>query len=234
MRTFSSSFSLLVTLGFSAIFACGEEKEDCCQEDTGGNMGGEEASASCVDTEVAIGADEATPAGATGTAMMAAIPASQAGSVTWNEGGESAGNVAFVVDVGSLKFVDSEPAPSEGGAEPAIEAWCEDSLQVDAVLSFDSGDGALVETIPVRLVRYESATGEEIGFFAELDPTALNGSLDATAYAAEGYEELRMFVDGSIVGGMVSLTVSVQSSGSDGEVAWAANGEIAVFTGSAP
>jgi hypothetical protein len=233
MHTTSSPFSLLVTLGFSALFACGDENEDCCQKDSGDNLGGEEASASCVDTEVAIGPDEATPAGATGTAMMAAIPASQAGTVVWNEAGESSGSVGFTVDASSLVFVDSEPAPSEGGEEPAIEAWCEDSLQVEAVLSFDSGDGALVETIPVRLVRYESATGDDLGFSAELDPTALNGSFDATAYAEEGYEELRLFVNGNIMGGIVSLTINVQSSGSDGEVAWAANGEVAVFTGSA-
>ncbi len=208
---------------FLALLACDETKEDIDND----------VWPYCEDAETQIAPEDETDIGVTGADLLDALPTSTTADMTWSGDISDSLTWGFSADTDTLRFVESTavyPEPEEGQDVPSIGVECPNYVAVDGILNLQSDDGQLNEAVAltVSLDEYETAAA---GFFVELDPDALGGTLDLSDYLDVGaYDDpVRLFLSGEITDSVLSGYLSAQGSGTDGDVAFAENITIASF-----
>ena len=124
------------------------------------------------------------------------------------------------LDPNSGRDVESTYVPASGiGAVPAIDLECNDYVALDGTLSVSTPDGEISEEIAITMTyNIDVESGEATGSFYEELPV-LSGSFQAeNADSSSKY-----FISGSIVSGQFSGSLIMQTSGEDGDIAWAEN-----------
>ena len=221
--------TLLLALAPLALVACPSPDDDA----DGSEEPRDSAMPYCEDTATAL-APEDEALGMTGAAFLESIPAEGLAPVAWADGPSGEVAHATAVDTATLRFVESvEVYPETDGPSPSIAVYCPDYIAVDGTLQLDSDDGRLAEGIDVVLVLDEDQIDSGgISFSAALDPDAMGGTLDLSDFLSpEDYDRVSLSLWGSFQGGALSGTLSAQGEGTDGEVAFAENIEVAVIGG---
>lgn len=189
----------------------------------------------CEDTATAL-APEDEALGTTGAAFLEGVPAEGAAAVQWADGPTGAVAHRVAVDTATLRFVESvEVYPETHGPSPSIAVYCPDYIAVDAVVQLDSDDGRLAEGIDAVLVLDEDQVASgAIAFSAALDPDAMGGTLDLSDFLSpDDYDRVSLSLWASFQDGALSATLSAQGEGTDGDVAFAENIDVATIGGDA-
>jgi len=221
----------LLLLATLALGAC-DEADDGRDEDTDET---DSYGAMPYCDEVVTALAPADPAlGTTGEGFLDAIPADGATAVSWSDG--AAGTLAFTITVApeSLRLVVAEAVyPETDGPSPAIAVECPDYIAIDATVLLETDDGRLAERLDAVLVldEHESPDGT-IAFSASLDPDDLVGTLDVSSFLPrDDYDAVSLSLWAGLQGDALTGTLSAQGEGTDGDIAWAENIELAVIGG---
>jgi len=201
-----------------------------CNSEPGGK---EDAGPGCIETETALAGEEATSLGLTANDVSGLVVGAFAHPLFWADGTSTTVTLLFT-PTGNAWFVDSEQAPSNGGTEPAIYAYCDDRLDVETALTFATDDGAFDESWTLRLSATEAGSASVV---QPLDLDGLDGTFDLLPFVdATGWDALRGWVDVSVLGsGISSGEIRGQASGEDDCpdeddcAAWAENVEVATW-----
>lgn len=180
---------------------------------------------SCEDTPTAIDLDEATALGVSGQDLLDLAGAVPETELYWVDGGAVTGLSIGVSYAGEARWVISEEVPCTGPGDcPAIAVICDDRLEVDVAVTFATDDGAFDETWAATL---SSTDGQTATFSAAIDPDALGGTWTPESLDPDQYDSFSVSASGRFDEGGPSGAISAQGTGTDGDVAWAENIEIA-------
>ena len=198
---------LALLLAFPGMFAC-DDKGDTLNQDNEGTGFGDD----CEDTVTVLASvDEVSAAGIAGQALVDAAVGVGPMTLTWTD--PAADGAGFVVltnatpgpvdltlgalyEGGEVRYVASEPAPGDGGDQPAIYIECPDRLEVDVGLDFATADGLFAEQFQTTLVHrfYEegdpAGLGPRVSVSLTLDPDLLTGGLEVVEVQPEAPETL--------------------------------------------
>ncbi len=186
----------------------------------------EEASApSCEDSPSTIASDAPTDLGVSGQDLLERAGALTETELYWVD---TAATTALSIALsygGETRWVDSTELPcSDPEGCPAIAASCEDRLEVDVTIGFQTADGAFDELWSATL---SSADGRAATFGLAIDPDSLGGDWSPAALDPDQYEDFSISAAGRFDEGGPSGSIRAQGSGSDGEVSWAESIDIA-------
>ncbi len=204
------------------IFACSTGADD-----TGKQDGTDEAASSCDRTETSLSLDEVTPLGFSAAEVWAWLEGTHTTSFSLVED-EVERDLAITVDaVGTATWVDLEPAESTGGIEPAMEAWCPDTLEIDAVVDFEVSDGSFAEqwTLALSVDQVEAASAR-----LEVALDGLSGAYTVPEGMTEDCDTSNFVFEQSYSsGGGPSGELMLWCEGTDGDVAWAGQDQLGVW-----
>ncbi len=209
-----------MTLAF--ILACTIDADD-----TGNKDGADEAAASCDRTETSLSLDEVTPLGFSAAEVWAWLEGTHVTSFSLVEDEVERDVTIAVASLGTATWVDLEPAESSGGIEPAIEAECNDSMEIDAGVGFDVSDGSFAESWTLALaVDQVAAAGGRV----EVALDGLTGSYTVPEGMTEGCDTSNFVFELSFSsGGGPSGELMLWCEGSDGDVAWASQDQLGTW-----
>ena len=189
------------------------------------NLVDEASAPSCEDSPAVIAADDPTALGLSGQDLLELAGALTETELYWVD---TAGTTALSLALsygGETRWVDSTELPCSDPEDcPAIAASCEDRLEVDVTLGFQTADGAFDELWSTTL---SSTDGRTATFGLTIDPDALGGDWTPEALDPAQYEDFSISATGRFGDGGPSGSIWAQGSGSDGEVSWAENIDIA-------
>lgn len=171
----------------------------------------EDAALSCDESSTTLGFDELSALGFSGAQLAALAEGAHADTFTYAEGGATTGlTLTITADTTGARFIDSEPAEDTGGGMELDMSWCEDRLEVDLSIGFQTEDGAFAETWSGVL---SSQDGVDADFRADVDPAALSGSFDADALLGdEDWDSVEMWLSGSARDGLTWGELSGQAT----------------------
>lgn len=201
--------SLLLALGVLAFASgCGEE----------GQL--DEASASCKQTRTSLSPEETTLLGQTSAELFGAIQLTYSGDLNFTPEGSTTLTLSPGV-MGAATFVDQEPEENSSGGEiDTLEAaYCEDFVEIQTQLLFETEDGLFGETFDVALNFFVPGTAR---FSIDVVPSALAGSYDFMVMDPAEYDEVTaslygdLVSDGSSSGTLSEVGTKVEGEGDDG------------------
>ena len=178
----------------------------------------------CEEEEFAVESSEETLLGFTPQDAADQMPLSNTVGLEWEDGTVDCLHYSLQLDPDSGRDVESTYVPASGiGAVPAIDLECNDYVALDGTLSVSTPDGEISEEIAITMIyNIDVESGEATGSFYDELPV-LSGSFQAeNADASSKY-----FISGSIVSGQFSGSLIMQTSGEDGDIAWAENAFLA-------
>ena len=178
----------------------------------------------CEEEEFAVEAGQETLLGFTPQDAADQMPLSNTVGLEWEDGRVDCLHYSLQLDPNSARDVESTYVPPDGdGPVPMIDIQCTDYVAIDGTLTFSTPDGAISEEIAITMsYQVDEASGEAIGSVYEELPV-LSGSFQAeNADSSSKY-----FISGSIASGQFSGSLIMQTSGEDGDVAWAENAFLA-------
>lgn len=169
----------------------------------------------CEDTVTDLALDAASPLGFSGAEVQALGEGTHAATFTWYD--DTVSDLTLVVTGAgaAARYVDSEAVyPDHGGATPAIGIVCDDRVEVDVAIDFDTSGGAFAETWDTVL---SATTLDAATWHVDLDPAAIAGTFDFDARLAEtgeDYDDSSLWASGSFdAAGLSSGQVMGQMSG---------------------
>ncbi len=226
MTILEESKMLMLTL--LGLVACGEDEKEENEE----NEENEEiAYPYCEETETPHAADEETLFGFKMEDFIASMPISNTVGFEWLDGSFSCltGTVSF--DSTTVRSVPSTAVyPESDEPTPSIGIACDDYVAIDGTISFSTDDDQISEEHSVTFKFSEYEISEPLIARYSLEVSALSGSLDPS----NGDASARFFIEGKISSAEFVGSLSMQTSGEDGEVAWAQNEEIGTWGEPAP
>lgn len=196
---------------FSAVAAC-EPGTDLPFD--GGQSGEEGIGCTAVDS-AELAEDEASVLGFGRSEIALLAEGSHAATLRYADGGSTA--LTLDLALGAARWLDMEMV-SDGSEEVSIEIGCADLVEVDAVLSFSTEDGAFAESWETSL---RSPDGAVADLWVDLDLDALSGDYVYTPDAP--YEEVVAWVAGTFdsagnSGEIAGQGIQSEGSGDDGTV----------------
>ncbi|GEM_PF-5274046 len=182
MINMMNSRGRLSTVSFVCAFACVANEGPI--DEQGENAGGRN---SCVDSSTVMTADEVSPLGFAAAEIIATASGSHDSPIFWTAGthdgpidievrpesGEGTLTVTIAHEGGEIRYVDSEPAPSDENTNDGSWAECPDRVEIDVHVSARTGGGALDESFETTL---EAKMPRHATFTYEVDLDALSGS----------------------------------------------------------
>jgi hypothetical protein len=198
---------LALLLAFPGLSACDDKGDKLNQDNEGTGFDDD-----CEDTITVLATlVEVSAAGLTGQDLVVAASGLGPLTLTWTD--TEADGAGFVVLTnatpgpveltlgavyggGEIRYVASEPAPGDGGDQPAIYVECPDRLEVDVGLDFFTADGLFAEQFATTLVHrfYQegdpSGLGSRVSVAFTLDVDALAGGLEVAETQPEEPETL--------------------------------------------
>jgi len=189
----------------------------------GGQVGEETIMCTAVE-RVALTTSDSSPLGFSAQDVLNGIGGSQVMAMEWVDDRSADADLLVDYQAGEIWYEEREWLDdSENLAE--IGTDCPDIITIETTAQMTTNDGRLDESWDVIL---HAPLANEVSFFATLD--AIDGELDPTEFAPPGdFDEIRAWVNVVIIDGAVTGDVRGQTSGSDGELAWAQNFEIGIF-----
>jgi hypothetical protein len=154
----------------AALAACGSPR-------SGGQTGEEGAGCLPIRRE-SIALDAPSSLGFSGADVLAMLGAEQNRTLSYEGGGTTALQLGIDHDGGSVEFVEREFRRDDSGREPAISDMelapaCDDVLELELTLTFETADGAFDEAWAVRL---DADTAGTARVFHVFDPEMISGS----------------------------------------------------------
>jgi hypothetical protein len=201
----------------------------CLREPPGDDGGqfGEESGAGCLGVDrVPLGDDEASPLGFAPRAVLD-LAVDQTVPLAWADGAATDLGLAPDRD-GEAVFVDYEWVTwgDAAAAEPALDPYCPDRVELPFVVGFATADGAFAESLSVVL-------GASTADLAEgaVSPAAYDGTFDPWTFAPEGatYDAVSGWIELQFGAEGASGRVTGQGEQVDGEVASAESFDVATF-----
>ena len=174
----------------------------------------------CEEEEFAVEASEETLLGFTPQDAADQIPLSNTVGLEWEDGSVDCLQYSLQLDPNSGRDVESTHVPPEGnGPVPAIDIQCTDYVAIDGTITLSTFDGAISEAIAITMsYQIDEDSGEATGSFHE-ELSALSG----TFQPSNADSSSKFFISGSIVNGSFQGSLIMQTSGEDGNMAWAEN-----------
>lgn len=174
---------------------------------------GEDAAAGCDEVKTDLAPGEVSILGFSGADVLALVTGPRTATLEWTGGSQTTVTVEAVDVGGAVRFVDSEPAEHDGDGMEAAAAMCEDRLEIDAVLSLVTDDGAFAEEWSVVLNAEHAGSAT---FYVDFDPDGLEGAFALTDYMdPTEFDEVTSRVSGSV--SETGTTGMVQATGSKTE-----------------
>ena len=179
---------------------------------------------SCDEEETSVAANEETLLGFTPQEAADQMPLSNTVGLEWEDGTIDCLHYSLQLDPDSGRNVDSIYVEPQGlGAVPAIDIQCTDYVAIDGTLSIGTPNGEINEEITITMVyQMDEESGEANGGFDE-EVAALSGSFQPS----DADSSSRYFIRGSIVHGQLNGSLTMQTTGENGEMAWAENSFLA-------
>lgn len=201
----------------------------CLREPPGDDGGqfGEESGAGCLGVDrVPLGDDEPSALGFAPRAVLD-LAAEQTVPLAWADG--RATDLTLAPDrAGEAAFVDYEWVTwgDGGAAEPALDPYCPDRVEVPFVLGFTTADGAFAEALDVVLGASSSDVAE-----GAVAPRAFDGTFDPWTFVPDGsdYDAVSVWIDLRFAAPGASGTVAGQGERVDGDTASAEAFDVATF-----
>jgi hypothetical protein len=187
---------------------------------------------SCEETPTALALEEQTALGFSAGELLAMAEGLTETELLWAVDGTSALSIEVSHQGGEARYITSVAVyPDDGGATPAIGVVCEDRVEIDVSVTFQTDEGTFNEAWDGTL---RSSSGEAdltASLYHELDLDAMGGSFAVDGWAPEGYADSAVaWIDASFdADGNPSGEVAGYVSGEDGEVAWAETFEVATW-----
>lgn len=172
----------------------------------------------CEEEGIAVAANEETSLGFTPQVAADEMPLSNTVGLEWEDGTVDCLHYSLQLDPDSGRDVESTYVPPQGnGPVPSIHIECNDYVVIDGTLSVGTPDGEINEEIGITMAyRIDEESGEATGSFNQ-EIAGLSGSFQpSNADASSKY-----FISGSIASGQFLGSLIMQTSGEDGEIAWA-------------
>ena len=212
---------------FAAIIGCSdsEEKIDDSQ-DTGNYM------PYCSDVETPLALDEVSQLGISGEDFMNNLATNYTTTVRFSDDTETCLSGSVSPDTATFRFVESTavyPEAPPGTAVPAIAVECSNYIAVDGYYSLLSEDGVLDEEVWVTFTISEESlldSTESINAEFTVEVETFSGSIEVTSE-----EEISSLNIQGKVGSDFSGSVTMLTTGGDGDIAWASIETLAEWTG---
>ena len=178
----------------------------------------------CEDEEFAVEASAETLLGFTPQEAADQMPLSDTAGLEWEDGMVDCLQYSLQLDPDSGRDVESTYVPPEGdGPVPMIDIQCTDYVAIDGTLTFSTPDGAISEEVAITMsYQIDEDSGEATGSFYEELPVLSGSFQPSNADSSSKY-----FISGSIANGQFSGSLIMQTSGENGDVAWAENAFLA-------
>ena len=148
------------------------------------------------------------------------MPLSNTVGLEWENGTVDCLQYSLQLNPDSGRDVESTYVPPEGnGPVPAIDIQCTDHVAIDGTLSISTPNGEISEEIAITMTyNVDVDSGEATGSFYDELP-----GLSGTFQPSNADASSKYFISGSIASGQFSGSLIMQTSGEDGDMAWAEN-----------
>ena len=178
----------------------------------------------CLEESSPVNFDEPTSLGFTPQEASEQMPLSNTVGLQWEDGTMDCLHYSLQLDPTSGRNIDSSPDEVDpDGAVATIFIECNDYVAIDGMLSIGTADGQINEEISITLVyEMDSESGESTSSF-QVEVDSLNGSFQPEN--SDPSSEYQFY--GSIVDGQLQGSLTMQTSGSDGNEVWAENSFLA-------
>ena len=179
---------------------------------------------SCDEVESPIAADEESLLGFTPQEAANNLPISSTTGLEWEDGNSECLHYSIQLDPETARNVDVEHAELDSnGPVATIYIECNDYVAIDGQLSMSTPDGEIDEELPLTMIyTLDQSTGEILSSFT-ISIDALGGSLEL-----DNVDDSSQFlINGELNNGEFSGSLVMQTSGTDGDFAWAENTYIA-------
>ena len=185
---------------------------------------GEMAMPACEEVESPVSANEETLLGFTPQEVVDAVPLSNTVGLEWEDGSIDCLHYTLQLDAASARDVDVSYAELDSdGPIASIHIECNDYVAIDGIVSVATPDGEINEEFSMTMVyTLDSMSGEVVsGFMAKTT------SLSGTYVPSDSDSSSEYHFDGQMTDGLFSGSLVMQTSGTDGDIAWAENTYIA-------
>jgi len=151
----------------------------CASGDPHSNVGGQtgEESFGCLTTSTeTLPLSETTRLGFSGDDMLALVQGESTATFTWSDSSQTLATVSVTVTDSTVEIRDNEWKAPQDGREIGTPD-CEDTLAVEAELTFVTDDGAFDESFDVVLV---SETQDRVQVYVAYEVTDIEGNYEVT------------------------------------------------------
>jgi hypothetical protein len=175
---------------------------------------------SCDEVESPVSADEETLLGFTPQEVANELPISSTTGLEWEDGSTDCLHYSIQLDADTARNVDVEYAELDtNGPIATIAIECNDYVAIDGLLLMSTPDGEINEEQALTMIyTLDEGTGEIFSSFTIITNT-LSGTLDLSNVD----ESAEFLINGGVSNGQFSGSLTMQTSGTDGEIAWAEN-----------
>ncbi|MEQ1507007.1 MAG: hypothetical protein ABMB14_32565 [Myxococcota bacterium] len=193
-----------------------------------GGQFGEESGARCeVATRTPLGRDEASALGFSPADVLAYAEGTHAATLAYTAGG-STGLTVEVAQTGALEYLEQHVVSGDGGGGAQTEAalFCPNVVSLGVTLGFATDDGAFAESWEVALL---AEAADRVTLYQDLDAVA--GTFDVWDHAPDpnDFDDATAWLELALDAAGATGIVHGQGSGTDGDVAFAQNFDVATF-----